>query len=172
MSITTIAVLGKRRSAPPHDHCDLVAAAATNTLIVLAPDLLERVLLELFDGASAVDRGNAALGLARLESEAASSRLIAALQEADHDVRLAAAQALVHAANPAPVVEPLIQALEDSDPRVSRQAMQALAETGDPRAEPYLRDHGGDSDWLIRSATERWLRARQGRQSAEPSPPA
>lgn len=50
--------------------------------------------------------------------------------------------------------------------------MLALAETGDPRAEPHLRDRGGDPDWLIRRATERWLRFRQERQSAEPSPPA
>ena len=50
--------------------------------------------------------------------------------------------------------------------------MLALAETGDPKAEPHLRDRGGDPDWLIRRATERWSRIRQERQSAEPSPPA
>ena len=49
--------------------------------------------------------------------------------------------------------------------------MLALAETGDPRAEPHLRDRGGDPDWLIRRATERWLLVRQERQTAKPSPP-
>ena len=157
--------------AARHDRSDRVAAAATDALIALAPSLLERVLLDLFDGASPVDRGNAARGLARLGSEAACSRLIAALREPDRDVRLTAAQALVHAGNPAAVVEPLIQALDDPDLQVRGEAMLALAETGDPRAEPHLRDRGGDPDWLIRRATERWLRVRHKRRSAEPSSP-
>ena len=144
--------------------------AATGVLIALAPALLERVLLELFDGASPVDRGNAARGLARLGSEAAYSRLIAALQEPDREIRLTAAQALGHVDDPAAVVEPLLQALDDPDLQVRREVMLALEETGDPRVEPRLRDRGGYPDWLIRRATERWLRVRQERQSAEPSP--
>ena len=144
-AIRALAPLEASRSVPHllaarHDSCDMVVEAATDALIALAPDLLERVLLELFEGASPSDRGNAARGLARLGSEAACSRLIAALREPDRDVRLTAAQALVHA--------------------------------GDPRAEPHLRDRGGDPDWLIRCATERWLGVRQERQSAKPSPPA
>ena len=175
-AVRALAPLGAPRSLPHllaarHDRSDRVAAAATDALIALAPSLLERVLLDLFDGASPVDRGNAARGLARLGSEAACSRLIAALREPDRDVRLTAAQALVHAGNPAAVVEPLIQALDDPDLQVRGEAMLALAETGDPRAEPHLRDRGGDPDWLIRRATQRWLRVRHKRRSAEPSSP-
>ena len=173
-AVRVLAPLSARRSLPPvlaarHDRCDRVAAA-TGALIALAPDLLERVLLDLFDGASPVDRGNAARGLARLGSEAACSRLIAALRDPDRDVWLAAAQALVHAGNPAAVVEPLIRTLDDPDLPVRGEAMLALAETGDLRAEPHLRDRGGDPDWLIRRATERWLRVRKERQSVEPPP--
>ena len=115
-----------------------------------------------------MDRGNAARGLARLGSEAACSRLIAALQEPDRDVRLTAAQVLGHVDDPAAVVEPLIQALDDPDLQVRREVMLALAETGDPRAEPHLRGRGGDPDWLIRRAIERWSRVRREQQSAEP----
>ena len=74
-----------------------------------------------------------------------------------------------HVDDPAAVVvEPLIQALDDPDLQVRREAMLALAETGDPRAEPHLRDRSGDPDWLIRRASERWLRVRREQQCAEP----
>ena len=157
--------------AARHDSCDLVVASATDALIALVPELLERVLLELFDGASPSDRGNAARGLARLGSEAARSRLIAGLQEPDRDVRLMAAQALGHAGDPAAVVGPLIQALDDPDLQVRREAMLA---PGGKQATPgwnrTCATAAGDPDWLIRRATERWVLVRQERRSAEPSP--
>ena len=175
-AVRALAPLGTPRSVPHllaarHDVSDQVVEAATEALIAQDPDLMETVLLELFDGGSPVDLSKAALGLERLGSEAARSRLIAALREPDRDVRMTAAQALGHAGDHAAVLEPLIQALDDPDLQVRREAMLALAETGDPRAEPHLRDRGGDPDWLILRATERWSRVRQERQSAKPSPP-
>ena len=86
-------IAATRRSSGEGNVSDQVVEAATEALIAQDPDLMETVLLELFDGGSPVDLSKAALGLERLGSEAARSRLIAALREPDRDVRMTAAQA-------------------------------------------------------------------------------
>ena len=165
-AVRTLSLLGAPRSLPHllaarHDRSDQVVEAATDALIALDPDLLESILLELFDSSDPSDRDNPARGLARLGSAAALSRLVGALEEPERAVRMAAAGALGHAGSPA-VVEPLIRALEDPDPLVRREALLALAETGDPRAAPHLLDRREDPDWQIRNAAARWEREPPG----------
>jgi HEAT repeat protein len=168
-----LGLLGASRSLPHllaalHDSSDQVAQAATDALITLDSSLLEIILLHQFNATSPADREIAALGLARLGSDAALERLVAALDEPDPGLRLTAAHALGHADTPA-LVDPLIRALEDPELTVQREAILALAKSGDPRAEPHLLQRLEDPDHQIRHTADRWFRLNREPQSANPS---
>lgn len=109
----------------------VVTILATSSYLYSKSDNVNKLIRQLGHKKPEV-RENAAEALGELTSPLAIEPLIGTLGDAEEPVREAASEALVKTGKPA--VEPLIDALDDDNWRVRKNAMYVLGEIGDVRA--------------------------------------
>jgi HEAT repeat protein len=151
-----VIALGERAVAPLADELRAGGGMPSRSAIQLAGELqspkLLAPLMEVLHVGDSKRRHDAARSLVTI-GRAASRVFIDALASGDEEVARLATHSLGrlgHARAVRPLTTALERAIEDKRDALARDILRALADIGDARAVPALRDLAGRRDWLRR----------------------